>query len=53
MKADRPTILVRLRPEPHVADVDMALRRALKALLRSYGLRCVAIETIPESEAAA
>lgn len=42
--ADRPTFSLTLRPEPHVIDPDRALRRALKVLLRSFGLRATSIE---------
>ena len=38
---DRPTFLLRLRPEPHVANPTYTLRRALKVLLRQFGLRAV------------
>ena len=40
---ERPTFLLTLRPEPHVTDTPRALKRALKALLRQHGLRCVSI----------
>jgi hypothetical protein len=43
----RPTFRLTLRLEPQVADVDRALRHALKALLRRFGLRCIAIEPRP------
>jgi hypothetical protein len=43
---DRPVYRLDLRPEPGV-DGILALRRALKALLRSYGLRCLSIEEVP------
>ena len=49
---DRRTIVLRLRPEPNVEDVDLALRRALKFLLRSCGLKCVGIEREAEKEPA-
>lgn len=39
---DRVTIRLSLRPTPAVADVHLALRLALKRLLRDYGLRAVA-----------
>jgi hypothetical protein len=41
---DRPTFIVRLRPEPDVDNATRALRAALKALLRRYGLRAISIE---------
>jgi len=37
-----PLFMVTLRPEPGV-DATKALRGALKAMLRTYGLRCTAI----------
>lgn len=37
----RPTFLVRLRPEPHVTDAVHALRALLKLALRHFGLRCI------------
>jgi hypothetical protein len=46
----RPTYLVRLRPEPGV-DATRALRRALKFLLRSFGLRAVLVEEEKSNEA--
>jgi hypothetical protein len=39
----RPTYLIRLRPEPGV-DAIHALRRALKILLRGFGMRCLSID---------
>ena len=47
----RPLIVVSLRPEPHV-DPMLALRAALKMLLRQYNVRCVkvAIESPAERE---
>ena len=44
---DRRIIVLRLRPEPRVEDADLALRRALKFLLRGCGLRCVGIAKEP------
>jgi hypothetical protein len=44
MKIDRPIFTLQLRPEPHVADEIRTLNRALKTLLRQFGLRCVAVE---------
>jgi hypothetical protein len=43
----RPTFTIQLRAEPGVADPMLALRRALKALLRAYGLRCTALRREP------
>jgi hypothetical protein len=40
---DRPTFLLRLRPEPGI-DPVRALRHVLKRLLRSYGMKCVTCE---------
>jgi hypothetical protein len=40
----RPIFVVRLRPEPGVADPVRALRAALKILLRRFGLRCVSAQ---------
>jgi hypothetical protein len=40
--SNRPTYVLTLRPEPGV-DGLRALRRALKVLLRTFGLRCVTI----------
>jgi hypothetical protein len=39
----RPQFAVVLRAERHVAQPVRALRAALKALLRGFGLRCVAV----------
>lgn len=39
----RPVFILRLRPEPAVADPTRALRWALKTLLRKFGLRAVSI----------
>ena len=42
-----------LRDEPgehHAAPVDARLRRCLKAMLRSYGIRCVSIGPAPRRE---
>jgi hypothetical protein len=36
--------------EGHPAPVDVRLRRALKCLLRSFGLRCVRVEEVPAVE---
>ena len=44
---DRRIIVLRLRPEPSVEDADLALRRALKFLLRQCGLRCVGMSKEP------
>jgi hypothetical protein len=40
----RVTFTLELRPEAQVIDPLRALRKALKILLRAYGLRCIAIE---------
>ena len=37
----RPVFVVRLRPEPHVADAVYNLRAVLKIALRHFGLKCV------------
>src|SRR5262245_33408297 len=39
----RPVFALTLRPQPGV-EVIRALRKALKVLLRHYGLRCITIE---------
>ena len=44
----RPIFVLRLRPDPHVADATRSLRRALKVILRRFGLR--AIDVQEESE---
>jgi hypothetical protein len=46
---DRPTFVVRLRPEPHV-DAIKALRALLKVALRRFGLRAVTIDARIETE---
>jgi hypothetical protein len=43
----RPVFVVRLQAEPHVINPVLALRTALKRLLRGYGLRCLAVEQDP------
>jgi len=50
--ADKCTYILRLRPLPQADDPDgiRRLRAALKALLRSFGLRCVAIDRVPEKD---
>jgi hypothetical protein len=48
----RPTFVVVLRPEPHVADATHAVRRALKLLLRRFGLKCISIEEMHPYDAA-
>jgi hypothetical protein len=46
----RPTFTLRLRPEPGVDPIH-ALRAVLKALLRTYGMRCIhAVEDERELE---
>jgi hypothetical protein len=42
MKEERPTYLLIVRPEPGV-DAVRSLRALLKAMLRTYGLKCVEI----------
>lgn len=45
--AERPTFILELRPEPDKpgeAPAIVRLRRALKSLGRSYGLRCIRVE---------
>jgi hypothetical protein len=37
----RISYVVTLRVEPHCVDSTRALRRALKVLLRRFGLRCI------------
>jgi hypothetical protein len=44
--ADRPTYLLTLQPEPGPVPEIHRLRRCLKALLRLYGLRCLAVEQV-------
>jgi hypothetical protein len=39
----RPIYVIRLRPNPGV-DAIRALRRALKILLRGFGMRCLSID---------
>jgi hypothetical protein len=46
----RHVFIVSLRAEPHVSDPTKALRSGLKRLLRSHGLRCVAIAERPAPE---
>ena len=43
----RPTYRIDLTPTPAAGDPTRALRRALKALIRQYGLRCVRVEQLP------
>lgn len=40
-------ITITLRPKPGV-DAAIALRRLLKTMLRTYGLRCVSVQTEEE-----
>jgi hypothetical protein len=42
----RPVFILRLKPEVCVADPTRALRRALKVLLRRFGLRCISVEEV-------
>jgi hypothetical protein len=43
--SERPLYRLTLRPERGV-DAERALRRLLKIALRTFGLRCVAIEEV-------
>ena len=45
--ATRSTFVLMIRPEARVVEPIRALRRALKTLLRTHGLRCVAVEEHP------
>jgi hypothetical protein len=49
---DRPTFVIRLRPEPQVDDAVIALRRGLKALLRQFGLRAISAVREPADKIA-
>ena len=41
---DRPTYIIAVTPEPSARIPDaVALRRLLKVLLRSYGMRCTSV----------
>jgi hypothetical protein len=42
----QPTFVLRLRPEPKVPDATRALRRALKVLLRRFGLKALSVEEV-------
>jgi hypothetical protein len=46
----RPVFAVTLRPLPYVSDPIHALRRALKALRRTCGLQCLAVEEVEDSQ---
>lgn len=48
----RPRYLLTLQPTPDKTDPDgiRRLRRALKSLLRCFGLRCVRIEPDPNQQ---
>ena len=48
MSEPRPTFILRMRPELHVADPVKALRQALKLLLRRCGLRCIEAREISD-----
>lgn len=50
MTTPRPTYRIDLTPTPAAGDPTQALRRALKALLRQYGLRCVRIEQVVDQD---
>jgi len=45
---NRPIFLLRLRPEKTVSSPIRALRRSLKFLLRSCGLRALSIDELPK-----
>jgi len=53
-KSDRPVFKLTLRAmkDPYGVPAIVRLRHALKSFLRSYNLRCEAIEEIPQEEAA-
>jgi hypothetical protein len=42
----RPTYRLTLQPEPGPVPELQRLKRCLKALLRCYGLRCLAVEQV-------
>lgn len=44
---DRPVYRLLLRPEPGLVPEHVRLRRCLKALLRSFGLRCIDFDVEP------
>jgi hypothetical protein len=46
----RPRYVLTLEPEKHVVDPVKALRRALKTLLRSYGLKAISVEQLQQKE---
>jgi len=51
---ERPTYLLALRPAPSCRIPDaIALRKVLKILLRSFGLRCIAVSEAPPPAPAA
>ena len=45
-RTGRTVYRLELRPEPGVRDPILALRAALKCLLRTFGLRCVSVEEL-------
>jgi hypothetical protein len=47
MKPERPEYVVVLRPEPWVKEPVLALRRALKTLLRRFELCCTDLQEQP------
>lgn len=49
--SDRPVYTLRIRPEPGVND-GVALRMAVKAMLRRFGYRCVDYRRDPPMKAA-
>jgi hypothetical protein len=46
--AERPTYVLRLRPDKHVRDHVKALRWALKRLRRDHGMHCLSAEVEAE-----
>jgi hypothetical protein len=48
--SERPLFVVHLRPAPDVQSPELAIRAALKRLLRDHGLRCVVLRQLPETE---
>lgn len=48
---DRTPVKLTLLPLPDAVPATIRLRRALKCLLRSFGLKCVRIEDAPPAAA--
>jgi hypothetical protein len=46
----RPVFVMRLRPEPHVADAAYNLRALLKIALRHFSLKCTACTEVKREE---